>query len=110
MSRISLDRVFVVAGRTGRTCDYYDPPILEVISHPWLEAVAKQALGAPAVTFFQTALLNAWPDTSAEDTGAVDLQAAESGRDVRYHSDMQYSTADFAATPRRMQVLHLNMA
>lgn len=54
------------ASRTGRTCDYYDPPILEVIAHPWLEAVAKQVLGASAVTFFQTALLNAWPDPSAE--------------------------------------------
>jgi hypothetical protein len=86
------------ATRSARTCDYTDESILGVIAHPWLERVACQVLCAPAVTFFQTALINAWPEPSA-DASRVDLQTLES-----YHCDMQYTEADLAATPRRMQV------
>ena len=83
------------ATRTGRTCDYYDADILHIIAHPWLEAVAKQALSTSAVTLFQTALLNAWPDPDA-DPDVTDLQQMEG-----YHTDMQYTGEDLFATPRR---------
>ena len=86
------------ATRTSRTCNYYDADILHIIAHPWLEAVAKQALSASAVTLFQTALLNAWPDPDA-DPDVTDLQQMDG-----YHTDMQYTGEDLFAAPRRMQV------
>ena len=85
------------ATRTGRTCDYYHPEILHVVVHPWLESVAKQTLSTDAVTLFQTALLNAWPDAAADRR--TDLQQMDG-----YHTDMQYTYEDLHATPRRMQV------
>ena len=62
--------------RSGRTCDFFDKRLLHVIAHPWFEEAAKQALSADSVTFFQTAIINAWPDPEA-DPAADDLQAAE---------------------------------
>lgn len=86
------------ATRSGRTCDFFDGPLLDVIGHPWFEQAAQQVLQAEAgVTFFQTAIINAWPDLAA-DRAAVDLQALDG-----YHTDMQYTVADLLAAPRRMQ-------
>jgi hypothetical protein len=88
------------ATRAGRTCDYFDARLLDIIADPWLEEVAKMVLSAQSVTFFQTAIIQAWPDAQAreaEDT--TDLQTLEG-----YHSDMQYNVADFVASPRRVQV------
>lgn len=84
--------------RSGRTCDYYDERLLRVISHPWLEAAAKQVLSAASVTFFQTAIINAWPDP-ASDRASTDLQQLDG-----FHTDMQYTPSDLHAAPRRMQV------
>lgn len=68
-----------------------------MIAHPWMELVAKQVLSTDAVTLFQTALLNAWPDPGADRN--TDLQQMES-----YHTDMQYTSEDLHAAPRRMQM------
>ena len=96
------------SARSGRTCDFFDPRLLAVIFDPWIEAAAKQALSAEAVTFFQTAIINAWPDPSADPSAdRADLQQAEGGagnQATRYHTDMQYNLSDLHATPRRMQV------
>ena len=62
-----------------------------------MELVAKQVLATDAVTLFQTALLNAWPDPNADRN--TDLQQMEG-----YHTDMQYTSDDLYAAPRRMQM------
>src|SRR5262249_3736265 len=41
--------------RVGMTCSYDDPALLEIIQHPFFEEVAKRALRADEVQFFQTA-------------------------------------------------------
>lgn len=75
--------------RSSRTCDYFDPDLLEIIQHPFFEEVAKRVLRAEAVCFFQTAIVTAHPQP---DT----LFSFEQ------HVDIQYSLADFQAVPRRI--------
>nr|CAA9239492.1 hypothetical protein AVDCRST_MAG63-1361 [uncultured Armatimonadetes bacterium] len=75
--------------RPSRTCDYDDPALLDIIQHPFFEAAARRALAADEVHFFQTAILNAYP---------------EPGVPFRFwqHVDIQYRLSDFLARPRRI--------
>lgn len=75
--------------RVSRTCDYDDPAILDIIQHPFFEAVARRVLEANEVHFFQTAILNAYP---------------EPGVPFRFwqHVDIQYRLSDIQASPKRI--------
>ena len=75
--------------RVSRTCDYYDPALLDIIQHPFFEAVARRVLEADEVRFFQTAILNAYP---------------EPGVPFRFwqHVDIQYRLSDYQASPKRI--------
>jgi hypothetical protein len=75
--------------RTGLTCSYDDPPLLEIIQHPFFEEVAKRALRADAVRFFQTAIVAAYPQPNTPWS-------------FEQHVDIQYCLSDLDATPRRM--------
>jgi hypothetical protein len=75
--------------RLQQTGSYDDPALVEIIQHPFFEAVAKQALRAEEVRFFQTAIAMSYP---------------QPGAPFRFdqHVDIQYSRSDLEAAPRRM--------
>ncbi|MCE2449992.1 MAG: phytanoyl-CoA dioxygenase family protein [Candidatus Latescibacteria bacterium] len=75
--------------RYGATCNYYEPALLDLIQHPFFEAVAKRVLRADASRFFQTAILASYPQPESEFS-------------YDQHTDIQYSLEDWAATPRRV--------
>jgi hypothetical protein len=75
--------------RAAMTCSYDDPALLEIIQHPFFEAVARQALRAEAVHFYQTAITAAYPQPNVE-------------WNFEQHVDIQYCLSDLNATPRRM--------
>ena len=75
--------------RYGATCNYYEPTLLDLIQHPFFEAVAKRVLRADAIRFFQTAILVSYPQPESEFS-------------YDQHTDIQYSLEDWAATPRQV--------
>ena len=75
--------------RYGATCNYYEPALLDLIQHPFFEAVAKRVLRADAICFFQTAIVASYPQPGSEFS-------------YDQHTDIQYSLEDWAATPRRV--------
>jgi Phytanoyl-CoA dioxygenase (PhyH) len=75
--------------RVGTTCSFYEPALVEIIQHPFFEEVARRALRAEEVRFFQTAIVTSYPQP---DTPFRFDQ----------HVDIQYSLSDLHATPRRM--------
>ena len=75
--------------RIQETCSYDDPALVEIIQHPFFEEVAKQALCAEEVRFFQTAIITTYPEP---DTPFRFDQ----------HVDIQYSLSDLNAAPRRI--------
>lgn len=75
--------------RYGATCNYYEPALLDLIQHPFFEAVAKRVLSADAIRFFQTAIVASYPQPGSEFS-------------YDQHTDIQYSLEDWAATPRRV--------
>ena len=75
--------------RPSRTCDYDDPALLDIIQHPFFEAAARRALGADEVHFFQTAILNAYPEPGVPFS-------------FWQHVDIQYRLSDFLAAPKRI--------
>ena len=75
--------------RPSLTCSYYDPAILDIIQHPFFEEVAKQALQAEAVHFFQTAILTAYPQP-------------ETPFSFWQHVDIQYRRSDFESVPKNI--------
>lgn len=75
--------------RVAMTCSYDEPELLEIIQHPFFEEVAKRALRADAVRFFQTAILAAYPQPGTPWS-------------YEQHVDIQYSLSDLDAAPRRM--------
>jgi hypothetical protein len=75
--------------RVSLTCSYDEPELLEIIQHPFFEEVAKRALRADAVRFFQTAILVAYPQPDTPWS-------------FEQHVDIQYSLSDLSAVPRRM--------
>src|SRR5437763_13145155 len=75
--------------RSELTCSYFDPELVEIIQHPFFEEVAKQALNAESVRFFQTAIVTAYP-------------VPEAAWSFDQHVDIQYRLSDFDTVPRRM--------
>jgi hypothetical protein len=75
--------------RVSRTCDYDDPALVEIMEHPFFEAVARQVLQAEQVHFFQTAILNAYPEPGATFS-------------FWQHVDIRYRLSDFEAVPKRI--------
>ena len=75
--------------RYGATCNYYESALLDLIQHPFFEAVAKRVLRADAIRFFQTAIVASYPQPESEFS-------------YDQHTDIQYSLEDWAATPRRV--------
>ena len=71
------------------TCSYEDPVLLDIIQHPFFEEVAKFALEADEVEFFQTAITMAYPQPNTPFS-------------FEQHVDIQYCLSDFQAIPRRM--------
>ena len=74
--------------RYGATCSFYDPRLIDLIQHPFFEAVARQILRADGIRFFQTAALKTYPQPG-------EFIFSE-------HTDIQYSLEDWAQTPRRV--------
>ena len=72
--------------RYGATCNYYEPALLDLIQHPFFEAVAKRVLGADAIRFFQTAIVASYPQPGSEFS-------------YDQHTDIQYSLEDWARHP-----------
>ena len=72
----------------------YDAATIDVLQHPWFEAVVKQALRADAGLFFQQSnnlvLPTPLPHPPAEEQWAA-----------KAHCDTQLTTSDWEATPRR---------
>ena len=77
------------AARVSATCSYYDTELLDIIQHPFFEAVACQILQANAVRFLQTAIINSYPQPDVSF-----------GFDQ--HIDLQYRLVDLEAVPRRI--------
>lgn len=75
--------------RYSLTCSYDAPELLDIIQHPFFEEVAKRALQADEVRFFQTAITNAYPQP-------------DTPFGFEQHVDIQYCASDFQATPRKM--------
>ena len=75
--------------RYGATCNYYEPALLDLIQHPFFEAVAKRVLRADEIRFFQTAVVASYPQPGSEFS-------------YDQHTDIQYSLEDWAAMPRRI--------
>jgi hypothetical protein len=75
--------------RYGATCNFYEPALIDLIQHPFFEAVAVKVLRADAIRFFQTAILATYPQPESE---------------FRYdqHTDIQYRLEDWDQTPRRV--------
>src|SRR5687767_10851359 len=67
--------------RVGMTCSYDDPALLEIIQHPFFEEVAKRALAADEVRFYQTAIITAHPQPNTPFS-------------FEQHVDIQYSLSD----------------
>ena len=74
--------------RVSTTCTFYDPELLDIIQHPFFEEVAKRALRADEIRFFQTAIVTTYP--SPTDVPFNFYQ----------HVDVQYCLSNLDATPR----------
>ncbi|MDX1932488.1 MAG: phytanoyl-CoA dioxygenase family protein [Capsulimonadales bacterium] len=88
----AMDRLLPFDGRNprpSRTCDYFDPALVDLLQHPFFEEVARQVLRADRVFFFQTAILNAYPEP-------------EKPFGFWQHVDLQYRRSDFESTPRNL--------
>ncbi|MSS73189.1 MAG: hypothetical protein EXS64_17105 [Candidatus Latescibacteria bacterium] len=68
---------------------YDDPVLLDILQHPFFEAVSRQALRAEAVHFFQTYLITSYPQPGVPFS-------------FDQHVDIQYGLDDLRAEPRRM--------
>jgi hypothetical protein len=76
--------------RAQRTNDFYEQPLLELIQHPFLEAVAKDALRAEAVDYVNSSLLISYPEPERPSGTLFE------------HCDCRYPLSDFDAVPRRI--------
>ena len=74
-----------------------DEGFLRLISHPWFEAAAKAALRAEEVRLIELGPTNRPPSDEPQAPPEAQRQAWASGA----HIDLQISTADWEATPRR---------
>jgi len=75
--------------RVGNTGNIFEQDLLDIIQSPFLEEVAKKVLRTQAITFFQTAIIKAYPEPDAEFSFSE-------------HTDIQYCTSDFESIPRRV--------
>ena len=76
-----------------------DEPFVELISHPWFEEVAKQLLRSDRVR-----LVELGPSQFRPGAGAAARRSAAEDREwwrKGAHIDLQVTTTDFNATPRR---------
>lgn len=88
----AMDRLLPFDGKNPRpsqTCSYVDPALVAIMEHPFFEAVAKQALEAQKVYFFQTAILTAYPEPNTPFS-------------FWQHVDIQYRLSDFQSTPKNI--------
>lgn len=74
--------------RATRFCDFYDPEILHLLQHPYLEEVAKVLLRADDVVVEIAAITTTHPRPDTEFR-------------VTEHIDDRYTLSDWNATPRR---------
>lgn len=92
-ARDALNRLLPPASaghaRVARTCDFDDAAIVDILQHPFFEAIAQETLNADAVWFYQSAILNAYP---------------EPGKPWSFeeHVDIEYCQSDWDATPRKV--------
>ena len=75
--------------RYGATCNFYEPGLIDLIQHPFFEAVAKQVLQADVIRLLQSAIAATYPQPDGEFS-------------YDQHTDIQYSLEDWAATPKRV--------
>ena len=75
--------------RSGATCNYDDPALIDLIQDPFFEQVARHVLDSPAVYFFQTAIITAFPQPGVEFS-------------FDQHVDTQYTLSDLDGSPRRL--------
>ena len=67
---------------------YDDPALIDLLQHPFFEAVSRQVLRAETVHFFQTYLVTSYPQPGAPFS-------------FDQHVDIQYGLSDLRAVPRR---------
>ena len=88
----AMDRLLPQVGsnpRASLTCSYFDAEIVHIIEHPFFEEVAKRVLKADRVSFYQTAIINAYPEPNTPFS-------------FWQHVDIQYRLSDFQATPQNI--------
>lgn len=85
-----LTRDNIVAGksRATRFMDYYEPELLDLMQHPWLEEMSKTLLRADSVELFSSAITKTYPQHD-RPFGAME------------HTDAMYTRSGWQATPRR---------
>lgn len=96
-AREAYDRLFPPAdseavrqrSRHGRTADFFDALLLNIIQHPFFEEVSRQVLNADEITFNNIALSKTFPRPDEEFS-------------FQQHTDVQYSLADLDGRPKQM--------
>ena len=69
--------------------NFFEQELLDIVQHPFFEDVAKKVLRADAVHFFQTVIITTYPTPNGQFS-------------FDQHTDIQYSTSDLDAVPKRM--------
>jgi len=79
-----------------------DEGFIKLISHPWFEAVAQQVLRAEQVRYIELGPTHRPANgDGTNDSGDANAEGWQSAWQSGAHIDLQVTTADFDATPRR---------
>ncbi len=80
-----------IMAKGGRLYEYYNPALLKIYQHPFIEGAAKQLLFTDEVTFHGLAMSKTYP-----------LRVAK--KVLGEHLDTKYSYSEFMARPRRIGI------
>lgn len=80
-----------ITSKGGKLYEYYNPALLEIYQHPFIEEAAKQLLYTEAVTFNGLAMSKTYPLRISKK---VSIE----------HVDSKYRYSEFTARPRRIGV------
>lgn len=80
-----------IMSKGGRLYEYYNPALLNIYQHPFIEAAAKQLLYTDEVTFHSLAMSKTYPLRIAKKV-------------LGEHLDNKYSYSEFTARPRRVGI------
>ncbi len=80
-----------IMAKGGRLYEYYNPALLKIYQHPFIEGAAKQLLFTDEVTFHGLAMSKTYP-----------LRVAK--KVLGEHLDTKYSYSEFMSRPRRIGI------